>query len=140
MITKTILIAEDDRLSRDLLKEAFLAFAGHCAVRVAGDGSEALDVLGAERIDVLLTDLIMPVMDGFELIAMVRARDRCIPIYVMTSCCIDLAQERLKGQDISGYFPKPYDVFEMISLITGSPLPKDCFDHYGGKTEGATTP
>ncbi|MCK7512924.1 MAG: response regulator [Desulfobacterales bacterium] len=43
---------------------------------IAGDGSEALRILEEEHVDIILTDIVMPVMDGLELIAAVRAKDR----------------------------------------------------------------
>ena len=115
---KKILIIEDDQFSCFLLREAFAVFAPDWTVWIAEEGSVALRILEKESIDIILTDIMMPVMDGFELIAAVRAKDRDIPIYVISSGAPDLIQERLKGLDVTGYFPKPYDVQTLISLIT----------------------
>ena len=130
---KTILIVEDDQFTCFLLREAFALFSKDHTVRVAGDGGEALGIMEKEQIDVILTDIMMPVMDGFELIAAVRSRNRDIPIYVMTSYSPSLMEERLKGLDITGYFPKPYDLQTMISLIKRGPLPKDGAQSKGRK-------
>ena len=131
---KTILIVEDDRLTCFLLQEAFALFSNDYTVLIAGDGGEALGIMEKEHIDVILTDIMMPVMDGFELIASVRAQNRDIPIYVMTSYSPSLMEERLGGQNVTGFFPKPYDLQTVISLISRSPLPKD-----GAQSNGRTT-
>ena len=122
---KSILIVDDDRLTCFLLREAFALFSGGDTVLTAGNGGEALSILEQEHVDAILTDIVMPVMDGFELISAVRAQNRDIPIYVMTSYSPSLMKERLKELDITGYFPKPYDLQTMISLISRSTLQKD---------------
>ena len=103
---KTILIVEDDRLTCFLLQEAFALFSNDNNVLIAGDGGEALGIMEKEQIDVILTDIMMPVMDGFELIAAVRAQNKDIPIYVMTSYSPSLMEERLGGAGHHRLFPE----------------------------------
>lgn len=81
----TILIVEDEKDARDTLKDAF-EDAGY-SVRVAGDGVEALAMLEAKVPDVMLLDLVMPVMSGNEVYdAMQReARWSSIPVVITTS-------------------------------------------------------
>jgi len=66
----TVLIAEDDSTSRRILTEA-LAKDGYRILAV-GDGTEALDIIEREQIDVLLTDVVMPGIDGIELLERAR--------------------------------------------------------------------
>ncbi len=68
-----ILVVDDERFFRDLYQE-MLAARGH-AVRVAASGEEASRMLAGERFDVLVTDIIMPGMDGIQLVREARARD-----------------------------------------------------------------
>jgi diguanylate cyclase (GGDEF)-like protein len=73
MATGRILIVDDERFFRDLLQEMLTA-KGH-SVRTAGSGEEAQRLLAAERFDVLVTDIVMPGMDGVALVREARARD-----------------------------------------------------------------
>ena len=81
----SILIVDDEYGLAEMLRE-MLAEAGY-DVAVAINGRLALDVLAERRIDVVLTDLMMPVMDGPELARAMRATEvyRLIPIVLMTS-------------------------------------------------------
>jgi len=79
----TILIVDDDADTRELLSE-FARLAGF-AVRVAGDGVEALEQIVAEdEIDALVSDLIMPGLDGLQLTAHVRTLRPDLAVVLMT--------------------------------------------------------
>jgi two-component system chemotaxis sensor kinase CheA len=91
----TILVAEDSITTRTLEK-SILEGAGY-RVRVAGDGLEAWSLLEADGCDLLLTDVEMPRMDGFELTTRVRAdkRLRDLPVVLVTSR--DSREDRERG-------------------------------------------
>ena len=78
-----ILIVEDSRLLREMAKEE-LEGGGHEVVGAA-DGSEALARLAERRFDVILTDLVMPGMDGLALMEAVRKEVRDLPVVLMTA-------------------------------------------------------
>ncbi|HEY7605380.1 MAG TPA: response regulator, partial [Actinomycetes bacterium] len=90
----TILVAEDSITTRTLEK-SILEGAGY-RVRVAGDGAEAWRLLQGDSCDLLLTDVEMPQMDGFELTTKVRAdqRLRDLPVVLVTSRDSDEDRER----------------------------------------------
>jgi two-component system chemotaxis sensor kinase CheA len=90
----TILVAEDSITTRTLEK-SILEGAGY-RVRVAADGAEAWRLLQANGCDLLLTDVEMPEMDGFELTSKVRAdqRLRDLPVVLVTSRDSDADRER----------------------------------------------
>jgi two-component system, chemotaxis family, sensor kinase CheA len=90
----TILVAEDSITTRTLEK-SILEGAGY-RVRVAGDGAEAWRLLQGNGCDLLLTDVEMPQMDGFELTTRVRAdqRLRDLPVVLVTSRDSDEDRER----------------------------------------------
>ena len=77
-----ILVAEDESLAAMVLDEA-LTDAGH-AVLLAEDGEAALQLASSNAFDVLVTDLAMPRMTGWELIPRLRARRADLPVVVMT--------------------------------------------------------
>jgi CheY-like chemotaxis protein len=94
----TVLVVEDDEEQRQLVR-ALLGARGW-TVREAANGRLALDAIAAEVPDVILLDLMMPEMDGFELVAALQAntRWRDIPVVVVTA--LDLTAEdrrRLNG-------------------------------------------
>ncbi|HJW72492.1 MAG TPA: response regulator [Geothrix sp.] len=81
--TKTLLVAEDDRSTLSLYRAGLKGLAGF-NILMAQNGAEALEVLTREPVHVLVTDLNMPVMDGFNLIAKVSRLYPQVPIIVMT--------------------------------------------------------
>src|SRR5258708_2408599 len=68
----TILIVDDDLATRNYLRD-LLSQAGHLCPEAA-NGAEALERVRAERPDVVITDVLMPVMDGYELVRQLRAQ------------------------------------------------------------------
>jgi CheY-like chemotaxis protein len=81
--TKTLLVVEDDRATLSLYRAGLKGLAGF-KILMAQDGGQALQMLRQEPIHVLVTDLNMPVMDGFNLIAKVSRFYPSVPIIVMT--------------------------------------------------------
>jgi CheY-like chemotaxis protein len=77
-----VLVAEDEHLLAMLLGD-LLEDEGF-EVILAADGVEALERIGARRVDVLLTDLDMPRLGGWELIRQLRTDRPCLPVVVMT--------------------------------------------------------
>ncbi len=77
-----VLVAEDEHLAALVVEDA-LAERGHHVV-LARDGREALDIAESYAFDVLVTDLAMPRVTGWELIPLLRARRADLPVVVMT--------------------------------------------------------
>jgi DNA-binding response OmpR family regulator len=80
---KTVLVVEDDRSTLNLYRMGLKGLQ-EFRILLAENGMKALEILQVEAVDVLVTDLSMPVMDGFKLIAIVCERYPSIPILVMT--------------------------------------------------------
>lgn len=78
----SILLVEDDDLLREVLTDA-LADAGWDVIPAA-DGEQALRALESRQVDVVVTDIVMPVMDGLELIMALRSRGVAKPILAMS--------------------------------------------------------
>ena len=81
--TNTVVVAEDDGSTRSFLSKGLRGLNGWEVV-MAKDGQEAFDYITQNVVDVLVTDLQMPVMDGYQLIAQVSTRYPQIPIIVVT--------------------------------------------------------
>ncbi|HLJ34839.1 MAG TPA: response regulator [Ktedonobacteraceae bacterium] len=96
-------------------------------VQMARDGVEALEMISRETPAAVLLDIEMPRMDGYELIATVRAQEqyRTLPLVVLTSRAAGKHQQRAMQLGASGYVVKPYQDGELIgtlnSLVYGAP-------------------
>ena len=108
----TILVVEDDVELRELYGVA-LEGNGY-AVRSAGDGREALEVLESAKVDLVVCDVMMPVMDGFELTRALRRAGYDLPILVITAKG-GLADKRDGFRaGVDDYVVKPVDINEMV--------------------------
>ena len=114
---KTILTVDDSRTIRDMLM-ATLAAAGYEVVQ-AEDGVEALERLRETRPAAILTDINMPRMDGFELIAEVRrdSANRTIPILVLTTESEPDRKERAKAAGATGWIVKPFNPEKLLDAL-----------------------
>ena len=110
-----VLIVEDDKNTRKLM-QAVLTADGYTAYP-AGDGEAALDVLAGTHIDIILLDIMMPVMDGFEFTKTLRENGITTPILMVSAknAPIDKKQGFLLGVD--DYMTKPVDEEEMLLRI-----------------------
>ena len=109
-----VLIVDDDPSVRGILR---LGLLGH-DVSEAADGLEALATLEAEVIDVVLLDLMMPHLDGFDVLSAVRARHgEGVVVLVLTGRAAEddhIAAFRL-GAD--GYLTKPFDIDAILEQV-----------------------
>ncbi|MBQ8291910.1 MAG: response regulator transcription factor [Clostridia bacterium] len=114
-----ILVAEDDKdLNRFLA--ACLRANGH-EVTVCFDGAEALEKFEQEKFDLILTDIMMPQTDGFELAENIRLTDKNIPIVFMSAK--DDKHSKMLGYTlgIDDYVVKPFDM-DVLNLKIGAVL------------------
>jgi two-component system, OmpR family, response regulator len=110
-----ILIAEDDKNQRKLLKNV-LSENGY-EVTEACDGDAALDVLDNVHIDLLIADIMMPKLDGYELTRTLRDSGSTLPVLMLTAK--QLPEEKKHGFLVGtdDYMTKPVDEEEMILRI-----------------------
>lgn len=106
---KTILTIDDSRTMRDMLRLA-LTDAGYRVLQ-AVDGMEGFAVLQSEAPDAIITDINMPVLDGFGFIEKARAdeRFRDLPILVLTTESTASMKERARAAGATGWITKPFD-------------------------------
>ena len=111
----TICIAEDDTHIRGLMVE-YLNREGF-RILEANDGQQALKCLENLQVDLLITDLMMPRVNGIELITEVRKIDRDIPVLIITAKEMfeDKKMGFLAGAD--DYMVKPIDMDEMVLRV-----------------------
>jgi two-component system chemotaxis response regulator CheY len=118
-LSKTILTVDDSRTMRDMLAMA-LADAGFTVVQ-AVDGEDGLAVLDAHSadVDVIITDINMPKLDGFGFIEGVRKdqRHRATPILVLTTESDDSKKNRARQAGATGWIVKPFNPVKLIDAI-----------------------
>ena len=117
-----ILLVDDDRQNSEFLRK-FLEVEGY-EVSYAENGGKGWETFSAIRPDLVLLDVNMPVMNGFELAQLIREQDRDVLIFFLTDRTEKA--DRLKGFDLKGndYIPKPFYPEELIAKI------KERFEHH----------
>ena len=117
-----ILLVDDDRQNSEFLRK-FLEVEGY-EVSYAENGGKGWETFSAIRPDLVLLDVNMPVMNGFELAQLIREQDRDVLILFLTDRTEKA--DRLKGFDLKGndYIPKPFYPEELIAKI------KERFEHH----------
>lgn len=110
----TILLAEDNEAVR-LLTQAKLRH--QFTVVTAANGREALDILNRQHVDLIVADVMMPVMDGYQLVRTLRAEGNEIPVLFLTALqSMDSKREGFSS-GIDDYLTKPVDYEELIWRI-----------------------
>ncbi len=117
-----ILVAEDNPINQ-MLAVRILEKAGH-SVAVAGNGEEALTAVAREPFDLVLMDVQMPVMDGFEATALLRQQERKtgrrLPVLAMTAHAMKGDRERCLKAGMDGYVAKPVQKQELFDAIAAA--------------------
>ena len=110
-----ILLAEDERTLAMIIKDTLDGQGFH--VDVAGDGEEALRLYAANKPDVLVADVMMPRLDGFELVRRIRKSDQTTPVIFLTarSAVNDVVHGFEMGAN--DYLKKPFGMQELIVRI-----------------------
>lgn len=110
-----ILVVDDDKNTR-LYYRAVLEKAGY-TVTAASDGVEALDVMDREHIDLVVLDVMMPRMDGYEFTETLRATDNNLPILMVSAKQLPADKHRGFAVGTDDYITKPIDDEEMLFRI-----------------------
>lgn len=115
----TFLVVEDSPTMRQLISFSLKRFKGAKIIE-AVDGVDALKKLSGEKIDLILTDINMPVMDGLKLVSLVRQNDqlRNIPIVIITTEGAEEDRERGLALGANAYISKPIQSSHLIKTIS----------------------
>lgn len=119
MENTTFLVVEDSPTMRQLISFSLKRFK-NARIIEAVDGVDALKKLSGEKIDLILTDINMPVMDGLKLVALVRqnAQLQGIPIIIITTEGAEEDRERGLALGANAYISKPIQSSHLIKTIT----------------------
>ncbi|HKW41474.1 MAG TPA: response regulator [Gemmatimonadales bacterium] len=118
-----ILLAEDNPVNQQVAT-AMLVKRGH-QVDIVGNGREAVDAVTARGYDVVLMDIQMPEMDGFEATTRIRAllQGRALPIIALTAHALSGERERCLAHGMSGYLAKPFRAHDLFAVVEGRSAP-----------------
>jgi DNA-binding NtrC family response regulator len=114
IIDRMILLVEDDATSRRAVN-LILKTAGH-EVMSAGDGTEALELLAKHHFDLVITDLVMPNLNGLNLINAIRLKQPHLPLILMSGHLFkDAGKAVMEG--IAAYLQKPFTPTALIMTV-----------------------
>ena len=112
-----ILFVDDSEMTRNIIG-AMIEDLGH-DIEVAEDGSEALDLLNKDKFDILITDLNMPIMDGYTLIENVRKIKNYINIPILIITTEKESKDKEKGFEVGAdyFLVKPVEKEQLSQYI-----------------------
>jgi two-component system chemotaxis response regulator CheY len=116
-MAKTVLAVDDSKTMRDMVTFT-LKEAGYSALE-ASDGKIALSIVAGQSIDVVITDLNMPNMNGFELIRALRLdpKHKFTPILMLTTEGDDTKKQEGKSAGATGWLVKPFNPQKLVDVI-----------------------
>ena len=120
MAERTLLIVDDSPTIRKAIKDAVTANGMFSTILEANDGMEALKLFSSNKIDFIVTDVMMPRLDGYKFISTIKNSElgRDIPVIMLSASRKEFV-DKLKGFNIgaSDYIIKPFDGSELLARI-----------------------
>jgi len=110
--TATVLVVDDEPAIREVIA-TLLEDEGYL-VRHAKDGLEALDAINGDRIDLIVSDVVMPRLDGASLVRKLRLRGHLTPVVLMSAVYADV--------DLPGvrFVPKPFEIDRLLGTVASA--------------------
>lgn len=112
-----ILVCDDHDSIRGMI-ETLVSASGHEVVGVA-TGAKAVELALTERFDVLLLDLMIPMLDGFDVCKRLRSEEatRSLPIFIISAMDDPATRERVKKIGATAFYAKPFNSMELLENI-----------------------
>jgi len=116
-MNRCILVVEDQEDNRQILRD-LLTNSGYQLVE-AEDGEQALTMAERQRPDLILMDVQIPLIDGYEVTRRLKADPvlRAIPIIVVTSYALSGDESKARAAGCNGYVSKPYSTRQLLATI-----------------------
>ncbi len=113
-----ILVVEDSPTMRQLISFAMRRVPNSRVIE-STDGVDALKKLSNEKIDIILADINMPVMDGLKLVSLIRNNDafKEIPIIIITTEGAEEDRKRALALGADDYLPKPIQTQQLVKMV-----------------------
>jgi two-component system, cell cycle response regulator DivK len=118
-MTKRILVVEDQEDLRGILRD-LLTGSGY-AVAEAADGQAGVEITRSERPDLVLMDIQLPVMDGYEATRQIKADPnlKATPVIAVSSFAMKGDEEKARASGCDHYVTKPYSPVQLLRIIRG---------------------
>lgn len=117
-----ILLVEDNLINQNMVAMILKKRGAH--VIVANNGQEALDILTSKKVDVILMDIQMPILDGYQTTQKIRELEKNkstrTPIIALTANALNNEREHCIAQGMDGYLCKPFGMQELLNCITNT--------------------
>jgi CheY-like chemotaxis protein len=130
-----VLIVDDSAEIRKLLLEAFESYSHKFKTLAAKNGKEAAEIISRQKIDLVVTDIQMPVMDGSELIEFLKVHQPGIPIFVIASSITLEMNEEISRSESMKFFSKP-----LSPKILAENVFEELVKNAGGEMHGVSIP
>jgi two-component system, cell cycle response regulator DivK len=116
-MSKRILVVEDQPDNRQIIRD-MLAPTDH-EITEAENGEEALAAIAKQRPDLILMDIRLPIMDGYQVTRQIKAdpATRSIPIIAVTSHALDGEEQTARAAGCDGYVPEPYSPRQLLAKV-----------------------
>jgi two-component system, OmpR family, response regulator MprA len=114
-VQQRLLVVDDDPDVRDSLRRA-LGYAGY-AVATAANGADALSSVARSPVDLIILDVLMPMLDGFDTCRALRERGDATPVLTLTA--LDAVDDRVTGLEAGAddYLVKPFALRELLARV-----------------------
>ena len=119
MSALTLLVVEDSPTMRQLIAFTLRRLEG-CRILEAVDGVDALKKMTTDRVDLVITDINMPMMDGLKLVSHIRGNPRTkkLPIVIVTTEGADADRKRGLALGADAYIAKPIQPSDLLKTVT----------------------
>lgn len=115
---KNILLVDDEKQILQSLAEGLCCYVHDWNIFTAENGKQGAEIVDSHLVDVVVTDLRMPTMDGYELLLHIRKTKPDLPVIVMTADWMPDLENRLIPLGAVQCVKKPFDLAEMVTSIS----------------------
>ena len=114
---KKILIVEDNTVNMEYAQTALNMFSKALKIFKANNGKEAYDQYLEHQPDLILMDIVMPVINGYQATAMIRPQDEQVPIIAMTAKALKDDKQNCLSAGLNDYITKPVSLNRLMSIL-----------------------
>ena len=114
---KSILLVEDEAFLREIVADSLRLFDVGCIVYAVDNGERALELLGNQVFDLLITDLLVPKVDGLVLLSYVRERGLKTPVIVVTGRVAPGLEPLVRSLGARMFIKKPFDLNVLLVAV-----------------------
>lgn len=115
---KNILLVDDERQMLESLAEGLCCYVHDWNIITAENGQQGAQIVDSHTVDVVVTDLRMPTMDGYQLLLHIRKTKPDLPVIIMTADWMPELENRLIPLGAVQCVKKPFDLSEMVVSIS----------------------